>query len=120
MGNYLDTIYVCLLFLIYLIIWKIKRASQTQQTGYDPEVIRKSTNPLQSYVYKIFLFLTIYAVALIVIHTLKLQYYSFFSHWTPIASSKYDLVGFFWGVLGLSICFIAQRQWEPHGELVSM
>jgi protein-S-isoprenylcysteine O-methyltransferase Ste14 len=108
--NYLETTLVCILFLFYLVIWKVKRMVQIKETGNDPEVLRATKSPLQSYIYKIFLFLTFYAILLILAHTFKLSFYSFFTVWEITDEPYIDLFGFIWGACGLIICFIAQKQ----------
>ncbi len=109
-SNYLDSVLVCLMFFLFLAIWKWKRIAQARLTGIDPEVIRNSSNRLQKYIYRIFRFFGIYAIFLIIAHTFKFDFFSFFSIWEYTNSHLFDLLGFSVGIFGLAICFWAQKE----------
>ena len=46
--EFLETLLVGVLFIIYLLLWRTKRMIQKKKTGIDPEVIAKSKSNLQS------------------------------------------------------------------------
>ncbi len=104
-----ESIFVVVLFLIYLILWTVKRITQRKQTGIDPEVLGNNNNPLQVYFGRIIKLLTVFIVILIFIHSTGFQYYSAFSTFPPLDSFSVDLMGFLLGLGGLGICAIAQK-----------
>ena len=104
----LGGILVSVLFLIYLILWKLKRAIQIKTTGIDPDVLKKSSSNLQKYIGIMLNALTSYAVILIILHTLNLRYYAFFDRFNLLDVPFIKFMGFFVGLVGLSFCLYAQ------------
>lgn len=104
----LENIFVITLFLIYLGLWKIKQLKQIKNTGVDPAVIGKSTSSIQKYFYQCTNILTLYAVLMIVLHSSQFQLGSLFSRITVLDQFLFYLIGFFTGLMGLSLCFYAQ------------
>lgn len=72
--DYLGGTMVTILFLIYILLWKIKRISQVKSTGIDPEVLKQSKSNLQRFIGTIFNLVTGYAVLIIILHTINLQF----------------------------------------------
>ncbi|HOV26433.1 MAG TPA: isoprenylcysteine carboxylmethyltransferase family protein [Pseudobacteroides sp.] len=107
---YLDGVFVIILFLIYIVLWKIKKAKQIKTTGINPEVMRNSTSNLQKYMYNITKILTLYAVIIIIMHILEVQFYSLFSRLELLDTLIFDVLGFAIGLIGLSLCFYAQQK----------
>jgi protein-S-isoprenylcysteine O-methyltransferase Ste14 len=99
---------VTTLFLIYLFLWKVKRIIQVKSTGIDPEVLRKSKSSLQRFVGVMFNLITCYAVLIIVLHMLNIQFYSLFRRFKPLNLENIRYLGFGIGVIGLCFCLYAQ------------
>ena len=104
-----ETVFVVVLFLVYLLLWGLKRQRQKKATGIDPEVFGKSSDPLQQYMAKFSKFMTAYIVLLIVLHGAGIQYYSLFTRFPLLDKFQIDLFGFIIGLTGLVLCAIAQR-----------
>ncbi len=103
-----ETIFVGLLFLLYLVLWRIKQVNQKKQTGIDPKVMANSTSNIQRYMNQILNALTGYAVLVIILHTVQIQVGSLFSRIKSMESLPFDITGFIVGLTGLSCCFYAQ------------
>ena len=101
--------FVVSLFLMYLLLWKWKQVSQRRQTGIDPEVFDKATSPLQQYMAKFSKFMTVAIILLIVFHATGVQYYSLFTRFPWLDYFQVDLIGFVVGLIGLTICGVAQK-----------
>lgn len=106
---HVESLFVIGLFLIYLLLWGLKRRFQIKTTGIDPEVLGNNNNPLQIYFGRIIKLLTVFMILLIGVHSFEFQYYSAFSHFPPLDSFSIDLLGFLLGLGGLGICTIAQK-----------
>lgn len=106
--DYIETILVCLLFIFYSGLWKIKRAAQKKQTGIDPDVIGKSKSQLQIYMSRMFKFMSLFVGILIVLHSLKLNTLSIVLPYEKFSSLEWDILGFFIGIIGLLFCLYAQ------------
>jgi len=104
-----ESLFVISLFLIYLLLWGVKRRSQIKTTGIDPEVLGNNRNPLQVFFGRFIKLLSMLIVLLIIIHSIGFQFYSAFSPFPPLDNFLFDLTGFVIGLSGLGICAIAQR-----------
>jgi protein-S-isoprenylcysteine O-methyltransferase Ste14 len=104
----LEAIFVIALFLLYMLLWKIKQIQQRRLTGIDPQVMQKSTSSVQQFMGSFSTFLTVYAAIIILIHSTNFQSGSLFSRSSLLSSLKFDLAGFVLGLIGLSFCFYAQ------------
>ena len=71
--EFLETLLVGVLFIIYLLLWRTKRMILKKKTGIDPEVIAKSKSNLQSLMNIMFKAITFYVILIIVFHTSKLN-----------------------------------------------
>jgi len=105
----LETSFVLVLFLGYLILWATKRRAVKQQIGADPEVFGKGADPLQRYLARATKVLTATVVVLVAVHALGWQGNVGLKRLDAIDSRWGDIAGLATGLLGLLICHIAQR-----------
>jgi protein-S-isoprenylcysteine O-methyltransferase Ste14 len=103
-----ETIFVISLFLIFLLLWGIKRARQKKLTGVDPLVMSKSTSNVQVFMAHYSDLLMIYAAVIILAHSINIQAGSLFSRADLFSSLIFDLSGFAAGLIGLALCLYAQ------------
>lgn len=96
------------LFIIYFLLWKVKRAWQIKNTGIDPKVISKSGSNLQRYMGMMFNVLTVYISLLIIFHTMNVQFYSLFGRFEILDQTAVKYIGFTVGIIGLCLCLYAQ------------
>jgi protein-S-isoprenylcysteine O-methyltransferase Ste14 len=125
----METVFVVILFLGYMILWMLKRRFQTKVSGIDPEVIGRSVAPSQRFFNAMTKVLTAYIVVMIILHAAGIQYYSLFSRYDPLEKPLFDVAGFLLGIIGLSLCGYAQiimgNSWrvgideERHTDLVT-
>ncbi len=104
----LEAMFVIALFLLYLLLWKIKQSRQKSLTGIDPQVMQKSTSNIQQYMGAFSNALTAYAAIVILIHTTNFQLGSMFSRYETLSVLSFDVLGFVLGLIGLSFCLYAQ------------
>lgn len=104
----IETVFVVTLYLIYLGLWKAKQVRQKKITGIDPNVMGKSTSSIQKYMHHILNIFTVYAVLIIILHSIQLQVGSLFSRIGVMDVMLFDVIGFLTGLAGLSICLYAQ------------
>ena len=104
----MEAIFVVLLFLIFMLLWGIKRARQKKLTGVDPLVMSKSTSNVQVFLSRFSDLLMIYAAVIILAHAVHIQAGSLFSRSDLFSSVMFDLTGFAAGLAGLSLCLYAQ------------
>ena len=103
-----EVVFVLCLFVLYMLLWKIKRIQQRRLTGIDPEVMKKSTSNVQQFMGTFTNILTVYAAVIILVHAINLQYGSLFSRYDAFSTSRFDLSGLLLGLTGLSFCLYAQ------------
>lgn len=106
----METIYVLVLFILYVTLWAIKRKQQIKRTGHDPEVLGSATGAVQRFFFHLTRILTVCIVVLIIFHGIEFQFYSMFSRFPLLNDAVFDHAGFAIGIIGLSICFMAMRQ----------
>lgn len=104
----LEAIFVVSLFLLYMLLWKIKQIQQRSLTGIDPQVMQKSTSNVQQFMGRFSNILTVYAAIIILVHSSNFQFSSMFSRYGVLSSVKIDVMGFVIGLIGLSFCLYAQ------------
>ena len=107
---YHEVIFVVVLYLLYLTLWKVKKIMQKKIYGVDPEVMADSTSNLQQYMSRLTVFLSIYAIIIIILHSINFQFASMFRRYGPLDSLYLDIVGFVIGLVGLSFCLYAQNK----------
>ena len=105
----METIYVVILFVLYVALWAIKRKQQIKATGLDPEVLAGAQSAVQRYFFQLTRILTVCIIILIFIHGIEFQFYSMFSRFPPLDDALFDHIGLATGITGLTVCFIAQR-----------
>jgi protein-S-isoprenylcysteine O-methyltransferase Ste14 len=96
------------LFIGYVGMWKIKHYELAKSDGVDANVIENAKRPIQNYFSRLQRIMTIMCVVFIIVHT-------FFSDAVPGAApltilntTLAKIIGFILGILGLTICRIAQ------------
>lgn len=104
----LEAMFVMALFLLYLLLWKIKQSRQKSLTGIDPQVMQKSTSNIQQYMGAFSNALTAYAAIVILVHAANFQLGSMFSRYEALSGLPFDVSGFVLGLIGLSFCLYAQ------------
>jgi protein-S-isoprenylcysteine O-methyltransferase Ste14 len=103
-----ETIFVGLLFLLYLLLWRIKQVNQKKRSGIDPKVMAHSASNVQKYMNQIMNALTGYAILVVILHSAQIQAGSLFSRIRALEYLAVDITGFTIGLLGLSFCLYAQ------------
>ena len=104
----LESIFVVSLFLLYLVLWRIKQIQQKRQTGIDPQVMKQSTSNVQQFMSIFSNALTIYAALVILVHAVGFQWGSLLSRYEILSVTEIDILGFGIGLVGLSFCLYAQ------------
>lgn len=103
-----EPVLVATLFVIFLGLWKIKQLKQKKKTGINPNVMASSTSSIQKYMNQLIHILSVYAVIIIVLHSVNLQIGSLFRRIDSINFLLFDIIGFVIGLIGLSFCLHAQ------------
>ena len=106
--NYVEMVFVILIFLLYLTLWKVKEIIQKKTTGINPKVMAISTSNIQKYMNHFAIFLTVYVILIIILHSIGVQYGSLFSRFKILDHFFIDYIGFLAGLIGLSFCLYAQ------------
>lgn len=106
----METIFTLTLFLLYVILWKIKQLRLMRSTGVDANVMRKSASAVQQYFSHFTTFLTLYGILVITAHAVNFQFGSLFSRVNSLSSTSFDIAGLIIGLSGLSLCFYAQNK----------
>lgn len=106
--NTLETVFVVILFLLYLGSWKLKQVNQIRTTGTDPNVMARSTSSIQRYMNQAANFMKVYAVLLIILHAVRIQFGSLFARVSALDNMLFDVTGFLTGLAGLALCLYAQ------------
>lgn len=104
----METLFIIVLFALYLVIWRIKQVNLIRQTGIDPQVMGKSRSNVQLYFNLYTKILTIYGALIILLLTLNVQFGSLFTRVKEITSLTFDIAGLIFGLAGLSLCLYAQ------------
>lgn len=105
----LEGMFVSILFLEYVLLWRMKQRRQQAETGHDPEVIYQDSRPSQTYFASVSRVMTILLILLVVLHTLGVTAIPGFYRITVIDTRGWDIVGLILGQMGLLLCFLAQR-----------
>lgn len=106
--QFIHGILTCTLFLGYLILWYIKRRALLRSNGVEANVADLAVKPIQKYFWSLERVMTVVAGLLIFAHT-------FFKNSIPalhfagfLDNQLSVLLGFVLGVLGLTLCRMAQ------------
>ncbi len=103
-----ESIMAVSLFLIYLVLWSVKRKEILKSSGIDPEVLFKDTRPTQKYFSNMVKLMIVSAVVLIIIHSLNFSLLSITGQARLLDNILFDIAGFAIGLAGLLICRVAQ------------
>ena len=97
------------LFAGYAALWAIKRRQLIGSTGLDPEVLARATSPVQAYFARLVSVFTILVVGLIVLHGFIRIPMGLTARMALVEHAAFDIAGGVLGVVGLSVCWVAQR-----------
>jgi protein-S-isoprenylcysteine O-methyltransferase Ste14 len=106
----LEILFVITLFVLYIILWRIKQVSQIRDTGVDPQVMGKSLSNVQVYFSGFTKMMTFYGMVVIILLGVNVQIGSFLSRVRELSSPSIDIAGFVIGLAGLSLCLYAQSK----------
>lgn len=104
--QHLSTILTTSLFILYVIIWRIQEAKQKKQFNLKTNVLSTNQKPIQKLFASYEKLMTIGIVAIIITHALPIN--SKVTEELIKVSSTHKLFGFALGIIGLTICRIAQ------------
>lgn len=106
MNINIDSLWVIIVFILYVVLWKIKKAEMLKY-GIDPYAINKAEKPIQIYFSQLERIMTI-AIAVILVMHLFLEENIFFKRLFPSIEGVNIYIGFGIAVSGLVLCRIAQ------------
>jgi len=106
--NKLGVIFSSFLFLSYVILWGIKRRELLKLEGVDANVLFKATKPIQKYFSSLEKIMTALIVVVIIAHALFRNKFVLTNYIECMDSSLIKITGFAVGILGLTLCRIAQ------------
>jgi protein-S-isoprenylcysteine O-methyltransferase Ste14 len=96
------------LFAGYRLLWMVKNRALKMRIGTDADVLKQATNPIQRYFGSMGKVMQLIVVALIVSHFFIMGSFPFFERLSIVNSPVWKLIGFAVGILGLTLCRIAQ------------
>jgi protein-S-isoprenylcysteine O-methyltransferase Ste14 len=96
------------LFLGYVALWLFKRRRDIRKTGRDPKVLARATTPVQVYFAKMIMVFTLGVLTMFGLHTFGPTSWAIISRFEILNSVYMDISGALVGVLGLSLCLVAQ------------
>ncbi len=103
----LELAYVAILYGGFLLLWRVKRVAQRSSTGEDPEVLGRATRPVQRYFAQLLRVMTAALIVLVACHAAGLTWPGL-TRLTALDRRGADHAGLALGVLGLSLCAVAQ------------
>lgn len=104
----METIFVIIIFIVYLSLWSIKRLILIKKEKIDPQVLGKSKSNIQKYMNIITKIIMVYICIIIPFHALNLSVMGLFERIVEINNIHYDITGFILALTGLSFCLYAQ------------
>lgn len=104
----LESIFVITLFLLYLVLWKVKQVIQKKETGIDPKVMALSSSGVQKYLSHLTNAISAYTALIIILHSSQIQIGSMFRRLSALNTGVFDIIGFAVGLCGLCLCLYAQ------------
>ena len=107
--NLVDGFLVIILFLGYVSLWAIKRKQQEADSGINPEVMYQDTRPTQRYFARLSKVMTGVVILLILLHMMGIDNAPGFYSVSFLDATWSNWFGFVVGILGLSLCWLAQR-----------
>jgi len=109
-SNLIEGSMVLLLFLGYLVLWKIKKRQILRISGDDPEVIYHDSRPTQKFFGNLSRIMSVSIVLLIGIHSKGATDIAGFYQMGLLDNDSINFVGFMFGLGGLILCWKAQHQ----------
>jgi protein-S-isoprenylcysteine O-methyltransferase Ste14 len=103
-----NVVFTSCLFLGYLILWAIKRKELLKSANVEANVMYFAKRPIQKYFGALEKFMTIAVLVIIVLHTFFKDTISLLHYINLLDTLLIKSMGVFVGVLGLTICRIAQ------------
>ncbi|NQV36597.1 MAG: isoprenylcysteine carboxylmethyltransferase family protein [Candidatus Marinimicrobia bacterium] len=98
-----------IIFLLYVVLWAIKRRAQIQQSGIDPEVIYKDKKPSQMFFASMLRIMTLSIIIILVLHTYGISDIPGFYNLFKLSDSMAATIGISISFFGLFICYVAQK-----------
>lgn len=105
----LNGILTATLFLLYFILWAIKRREIIKTEGIDPKVLMKSKRPTQIYFGKLEKIMTIALAIILMLHFFFKNQFRAVEYISCLNNELWLSLGFILGIAGLAICRLAQR-----------
>lgn len=106
----MEAIFVLSLFILCVVLWRIKQVSLIRKNGIDPQVLDKSCSNIQRYFGMYTKLMTVYGMVIVLLLTLNIQIGSLFTRVKVISSTGFDVTGLVIGLAGLSLCLYAQKK----------
>jgi len=100
---------VSVLFTIYTAMWEWNRKSLIEKEGIDPDIIHRDERASQRFFSAASKISTFALIVLLVLHLIGLDDVPGFYYFFDLPDSVAAIAGLFLGLLGLSICRIAQK-----------
>lgn len=104
----LELLFILVIFMLYLILWKYKQYSQKKKSGIDPEVIFNDESTLQHYVGRMIKILSGSVVTIALLKYFKIDFINIFTSHKGLDYIIFDYAGLIISIFGLGICLNAQ------------
>lgn len=105
-----ESLFVSVLFGLYIALWWAKGRQLKRQTGRNPNVMKIATSPIQRYMNELTGAMMLYIVLMIILHSIQLQVGSLFTRIPSLERLPVDIIGFAVGMSGLAVCGYAQQK----------
>ncbi len=109
LKGFFEGLFSFIIFSTYFLLWSAKRRQQRTQTGIDPEVLARDIRPSQRFFSRLVKVMMFFIVGLILLHMIELDQIPGFYRLTAVDSFTFDVAGLSVALLGLSLCYLAQR-----------
>jgi protein-S-isoprenylcysteine O-methyltransferase Ste14 len=106
--KYFDVVLVIIFFLIYLLLWLIKKQELLKLTGVNANVIFKAKRPIQKYFGVLERFMTMAIIIIVILNVFLPGDNIFTKRLFGSGSLTVKLIGSILAALGLALCRIAQ------------
>jgi len=104
----LNGIFTIALFIGYTLLWYIKRQEMLRSEGIDVNVIFKAKSPIQLYFASMQKLMSILLIIIIILHLFSGEKWLATNRLSLFDSLTLTIIGFAVGIIGLTICRIAQ------------
>src|SRR3972149_3039124 len=108
LASYMDVSLVVIAFLLYILLWVIKKRELLKQTGVNANVIFKATKPIQKYFGVLEKAMTFLIIIIIVAHFILPRHFIFTTRLFGDNAWLIKIIGFSVSIIGLTVCRIAQ------------